>query len=268
MMMRPTEPEKTGQPMHELTRRQMLQRGLGGLFLLAGAGGLLSGCSSMGDSDRAEALSDMHWPRDPLSDATGPSTGAAKPMPSPGFDVPAGIIPRSAWARGAPVTARMTRADRPFTKITVHHDGMKGSFNDPSYAAAARRLESIRQGHLSRNPEPFGDIGYHYLIDPAGRVWQGRELVWQGAHVKDRNPGNLGICMLGNYDNQSPNQAQLAALDRFVAEQARKYRVSLMNVKTHREWDGAHTACPGTSLQAYMKVTRAPGGTIARTAFA
>ncbi len=153
------------------------------------------------------------------------------------------------------VPSLMDRA-QPYYRITVHHDGMN-TYTSTDYNATASRLEQIRVAHRARD---FGDIGYHYLIDPAGRVWQGRPLEWQGAHVKATNQGNLGICMLGNYQQQSPNSMQLAALDRFVASRMRAYNIRVGNVFTHQEL--APTLCPGTTLQAAMVSTRRSGALV------
>lgn len=257
----------------EVSRRDLLRRGVSGLVLLAGASAFLGGCASGGGSGEpefAQGLPDINWPRDPLANAAKKNTfsppAQPKPMPQAPTDVvPTGVLPRTAWARGGLITNRMNRADRPYSYITVHHDGIN-AFTNTSQAAAAGRLEMIRKSHLNRSGEPFGDIGYHYLIDPAGRVWQGRPLQWQGAHVKGQNPGNLGICVLGNYNEQTPNRVQLARLNQFVAEQMRTHRVPLGNVKTHREW--ASTECPGESLQYAMISTRNSGGDLRRMAVA
>jgi hypothetical protein len=145
----------------------------------------------------------------------------------------------------------------PYYRITVHHDGMN-AFNSTNQGDAAARLENIRRGHRGRN---FGDIGYHYLIDPAGRVWEGRSLAWQGAHVAKTNQGNLGICVMGNFEQQTPTSQSLAALDQFVIAQMRRFRVPASRVYTHRELKP--TLCPGRSLQSHMVRTRS-GGAIAR----
>jgi N-acetyl-anhydromuramyl-L-alanine amidase AmpD len=120
-------------------------------------------------------------------------------------------------------------------------------------------LERIRAAHRNRG---FGDIGYHYLVDPAGRVWAGRELSWQGAHVANQNPGNLGICVMGNYEIQQPNQAQLEAVERFVAAQMGQYHIRIADVKTHQE--RAQTACPGRSLQPRLSSMRSSSTLLAR----
>jgi len=161
-------------------------------------------------------------------------------------------MPRSAWAKGNPIPKRMDRM-QPIHRITMHHDGMS-PFSDTSVSAAARRLESIRRAHLRRRPQPFGDIGYHYAIDPAGRVWACRPTSWQGAHVRAQNEGNLGIVVLGNYDQQSLNARQRAAIVAFVGSSMQSNGLRNGAVATHQEL--AATACPGRSLQRFMDTAR------------
>lgn len=146
----------------------------------------------------------------------------------------------------------------PVRSITFHHDGMD-AFRDTTEWAAAARLETIRVAHRRRNP-PFGDIGYHYIIDPAGRVWQGRPLDWQGAHVGGQNEGNLGICLLGNYEQQQPTAAQERAVQSFLSAQMAAYRVPPNRVYTHREL--AATLCPGRYLQPRLAAVRAEAGRV------
>ena len=138
----------------------------------------------------------------------------------------------------------------PPRRITIHHDGM-----DPvalhSKADVAHRLDQIRRSHLTRN---FGDIGYHYIIDPMGGVWEGRPMMWQGAHVANQNPHNIGVMCLGNFEVERPTSAQLDSLDRFTSQLMRMYRIPVSEVKTHREL--ASTQCPGRNLQPHINRAR------------
>lgn len=161
-------------------------------------------------------------------------------------------VSRVQWTRSGPVAAKMNRM-RPVRYLTVHHDGMD-PFGSSVMKDAGARLERIRRSHRRRDGGRWGDIGYHYAIDPAGRIWSCRPLSWQGAHVKAHNEGNIGIVMLGNYDRQQVNTAQEAALQKALATLMKTYRVSVGNVRTHQEW--APTACPGRSLQAYVELLR------------
>ena len=145
----------------------------------------------------------------------------------------------------------------PVRRITVHHDGMP-PVDLRSSAEVASRIDMIRQSHQRRG---WGDIGYHYIVDASGTVWEGRPLSWQGAHVANQNPGNLGVLVLGNFQAQTPTGAQLSALDRFIASRLEAYRLGVSSVVTHQEL--APTECPGRALQAYMSSTRRPSGRLA-----
>ena len=72
-----------------------------------------------------------------------------------------------------------------------------------------------------------------------------------------QNPGNLGIVVLGNYDRQSPNRAQKAAIVSFLASQSSQYSVPVSRIRTHQEL--AATACPGKSMQRFMVNIRGNG---------
>ncbi len=240
--------------MHDMdqdTRRQLLRTGLA-----AGAFLVLEGCASsprrpgVRVSPQQPSASDWEFQSHKPKWLDGGSTG------SPTTTV--GVIPRATWTSAKP---KLWDTDpmNGISRITVHHDGMS-SFTSTSQAAAAQRLESIRNSHV--NSRGWADIGYHYIVDPAGRVWEGRPIDRQGAHVADNNPHNLGVMMLGNYDQQSPTNAAAKALDDFVAAMMRRYGVPVGRVYTHQEIKP--TACPGTSLQRVMESARSRGGVLAR----
>lgn len=216
-------------------------------FVLLGMSALLAGCSSTPTQTGTSSLPGPVWkPRDLPPEPT--PTPSAPPSTVGG---PPNVIARSRWSGGDPVPAMMDRMTT-ITWITVHHDGM-----DPFYAtdegSSKARLESIRRAHRAKG---WGDIGYHYIVDRNGRVWEGRPLKWQGAHVKDCNPGNIGVMCMGNFDKQAPSQAQTAALNRHVTWLMTNYRITISRVRTHQEWPSAATACPGVSLQRYMVAVR------------
>ena len=156
------------------------------------------------------------------------------------------IIPRATWTRSstsASSTVAMGRIDR----ITVHHEGWHPvHFTDARQTI--RRLQQIRQIHTRDNH--WADIGYHLVIDRAGRIWEGRPMCYQGAHVRDQNEHNLGIMCLGNFDRQSPTRAQLAGLQRTLTDFRHRLRIPAGNVLTHQEINP--TRCPGAALQRHM----------------
>ena len=163
--------------------------------------------------------------------------------------------PRSMWARGFPDRMQMDPMLPP-KYVTIHHDGMT-PFYGLTDVEARGRLELIRNGHRGKG---WGDIGYHYVVDRAGHVWQGRDVLrYQGAHVKDRNEHNIGVMCLGNFVVQKPSSDQVEGLNHVVATLRAAYRIPASNVRTHREWKGAHTACPGDGLQTRVAVLRKSG---------
>jgi hypothetical protein len=216
----------------------------------------LAGCQSR---PKAEDIPGPARPAGSPAPTTGPLTRGPVPTPAPApGSVP--VLPRAMWTSAGVARMQHINPMNGVNRITVHHDGMT-PFTSTSQADAARRIEQIRQAHLQRRAktgEYWADIGYHYVIDPGGRVWEARSIQYQGAHVQDQNEHNLGVMCLGNYDQQSPAPATLASLDRFIADQMRRYRVPIGRVYTHQEINP--TACPGRSLQRYLVSTRAPGG--------
>ncbi|MEL6329855.1 MAG: peptidoglycan recognition family protein [Planctomycetota bacterium] len=172
------------------------------------------------------------------------------------YSVPSGVIPRRAWATYGP-NRRLADPMRRISAVTIHHDGMD-AFGSPHYGDAAERLEKIRRSHVGRG---WADVGYHFAIDPGGRVWAARPLELQGAHVRDHNEHNIGVLVLGNFERERPSEKALGSLERFVSQLTGKYRLTARQVHTHREW--APTACPGRHLQPFVDRSRMPGGLIA-----
>jgi hypothetical protein len=110
----------------------------------------------------------------------------------------------------------------PLQIITVHHTATPN--NDPDPAATVR---AIYEYHAITND--WGDIGYHFLIDESGTVYEGRysgddgipafnadgDLV-TGFHSVGYNSGALGIALLGTLDQQGPTDAAKASLIRLI----------------------------------------------------
>jgi hypothetical protein len=186
------------------------------------------------------------------------------PSPAPREDrgtVALQVQPRDSWRAAAAKTAKMKRMGK-VTRITIHHSATTCVDDRPGTAIAA--IRSIQRYH--QQEQGWGDIGYHYLIDRAGRVWTGRQDSWQGAHAGDdeRNRGNLGICLLGNFlprDDGAPPKAQLEALERLVAATVERHGLSPKAVVSHA--DLKETDCPGPYVETALTAIR---GKLNRTA--
>ena len=188
----------------------------------------------------------------------------------------AAVIPRSGW--GADESLRFdangeelwTREYFPIQKLLVHHTA--GANHDANPAATVRAIyyyHAVTQG--------WGDIGYHYLIDDAGRVYEGRysrdyptgtmpsaddAQGWGvvAGHARGYNAGSLGFSVLGTYTSEAPTTAAQGSLVRMLAWASIKHgldprgsgtyvnpisgaTVSTSNIAGHRDYNS--TACPG-----------------------
>lgn len=164
------------------------------------------------------------------------------------------IISRSSWGASTEVPRHMSRHLTPWSKITVHHTAMPlGS--STSLPARCAEMRTIQRSHLNK-AEGWGDVGYHYLIDPEGRIYEGRRLAWRGAHVGGQNDHNLGVSLMGNYDVQRPSRAALASLGRLIDDLRATNGIPRNQVTYHREWPTANTECPGTYVVPWVEAYR------------
>ena len=63
----------------------------------------------------------------------------------------------------------------------------------------AKTVEQIRAEHKRQG---WSDIGYHYVIDLAGRVHLGRDVDISGAHVSGYNSYSIGVVYVGGLENR------------------------------------------------------------------
>lgn len=217
------------------------------------------GFDRRGDRERARAeraagllVADDPELRERLTEraATPVGHGPAAPVPA----VALAMMTRSTW-KAAAARTRSMKPMGPVHRITIHHSAT--ACRDARTSAAIAAIRSIQRYH--QDEQGWGDIGYHFLIDPAGRVWTGRAVDWQGAHAGDdeRNQGNVGICLLGNYtpgDQGPPQPAQIDALAALVQQLCVRHGVAAKDVVTHRELK--QTDCPGPYLQTAVEGLR------------
>jgi hypothetical protein len=166
-----------------------------------------------------------------------------------------GVLERSRWRAKPPRQADLTPVGGPWTRITVHHSAEVGD-TAPGVALSdsVATLQRIQKVHMDRGDPNHGwaDIGYHFLIDGSGRVFEGRSLKWQGAHARgDNNVQNIGVCLLGDYSKRAPGRAELQALEDLLDALRERHDIPLRGVATHREL--VATACPGPALQAWVE---------------
>lgn len=164
-----------------------------------------------------------------------------------------GIVSRATWHASAPRTERMEKNKGGWRRITVHHSAEENAPElDGSIAETADAIRQMQKSHMESKSPRWGDIGYHFLIDPAGHIFQGRELTWQGAHADgDNNIQNIGICLIGNFDEERPTRAALDSLRKLLDTLRAENSIASSAVYGHQ--DLKSTRCPGKYLEPWVK---------------
>jgi len=197
------------------------------------------------------------------------------------------VIPRVDW--GADESLRFDSSGKeiwppafyPVQKLIVHHTATQN--NDPNPAATIRSIYYYHAVTLG-----WGDIGYNFLIDEAGRIYEGRhtsdypsgssptEENSQGygvtaAHAQGYNSGTVGIALLGTLTNQDATPAARSALEKLLAWESDHHGIdpqssslyvnpvsgtqaTFPNIAGHR--DVAATECPGGVFYATLPTIR------------
>ncbi len=202
---------------------------------------------------------------DPSDVAVGEPAGdtAALDLQAAAFTPKPVIYSRSQW--GADERMRDKGSLRYFEVHAgfVHHTV---NANDYSQAEVPGLLRSIYAYHTQSRG--WSDIGYNYLVDRFGRIWEGRyggiDRPVVGAHTLGYNDHSFALSAIGNFDVKQPPAAMVQAYGALFAwklslhgidASSRSQRVgssTFQAVNGHR--DAASTACPGKYL--YARIPR------------
>jgi N-acetylmuramoyl-L-alanine amidase len=157
----------------------------------------------------------------------------------------------------------------------VHHTAGANSYTKAQSASIVRAIELY---HVQGNG--WNDIGYNFLVDKYGQIFEGRyggiSRPVVGAHAQGFNSGSVGISLIGDYSSTSISPAARAALASLIAWRldlahidplSKVVRVSSGNprypagtaitlnaISAHR--DVYPTSCPGSSLYAQLPSLR------------
>jgi uncharacterized protein with LGFP repeats len=128
----------------------------------------------------------------------------------------------------------------------------------------------------------WSDVGYNFLVDRFGRIWEGRaggvDRAVLGAHTGGFNAHSFGVAVLGNFVHTKPTPQTLDAIERIIAWKfshygeapgldpssdttlvsagggtdrwARGRDVDFVRISGHR--DAGATECPGKYLYAKL----------------
>jgi hypothetical protein len=153
----------------------------------------------------------------------------------------------------------------------VHHTAGSNSYTRAQSAAIVRGIEIY---HVKGNG--WNDIGYNFLVDRYGQVFEGRyggaEKNVIGAHAEGFNTGSTGVALIGTYGSTGPTPAERSALVKLLAWRldvahvdpvsrltyasggnprfAQGAPVPLRAVSGHR--DTGFTSCPGAVVYAQL----------------
>jgi hypothetical protein len=159
----------------------------------------------------------------------------------------------------------------------IHHTDTGNGY---SRAAVPGIIRGIYAYHVQGNG--WCDVGYNYLVDRFGRIWEGRyggiTRAVIGAHTGGFNYDSFGTSLIGTYDSAQPSAAMLSAVEKLFAWRLGGYyrdptRTSVLTaasfsgsrhragtdvrfstVSGHRDAD--YTTCPGHAAYADLPAIR------------
>ncbi len=189
----------------------------------------------------------------------GPAVEEAKSMVlpqevTPGVPQPP-IISRAGWGADESLTDSELEYERPQV-LVIHHTATKNLAADP--AATVRAVYYYHAVTLG-----WGDIGYNFLIDRQGNIYEGRKggdgVV--GGHARRYNYGSIGIACIGDFNVADITPQMEQALVDLIAWEADRYGIDprkgsyfidgeFPNIVGHR--DLLQTSCPGERLYQQM----------------
>ena len=181
------------------------------------------------------------------------------------------IVTRRAWDASEEIRRGPPRYADAIHFAVVHHTA---GTNDYTPAQSAAIVKGIEIYHVAGNG--WNDIGYNFLVDRYGQVFEGRyggvtkNVV--GAHAGGFNTGSVGVAVIGNYGKRPISAAAQAALVRLLGwrldlahvdplssvtwrsggngEFPAGTPVTLRAIAGHR--DTGYTDCPGDALYAQL----------------
>ncbi|MCU1672098.1 MAG: N-acetylmuramoyl-L-alanine amidase, family 2 [Frankiales bacterium] len=221
-------------------------------------------------------------PQDLRVELVDPGTSAADLRPSPrdvaraAQDQPA-VLTRADWGADESIRRGSPSYNATVKVGFVHHTDTANGY---SMSEVPAMLRSIYAYHVKSNG--WSDIGYNYLVDRFGRVWEGRyggiTKAVIGAHTGGFNTGSFGTSLLGTFTTEVPPPVMLTSLQQLFAWKLGAYyrdpigKATLRSagggtskyaagtyhsfdvVSGHR--DAGDTSCPGNATYARMPSIR------------
>ncbi len=177
-------------------------------------------------------------------DTENPNLSCSCPRPN--------TISRSTWCPNNNCPPDATPVPTNVKFLIVHHTAT--SNNQSDWAAVVRAIWNY---HVNSNG--WDDIGYNFLVDPNGNIYDGRPDDTKGAHFSGHNSETSGISFLGTYTTTAPSSASIGAFENLAAWKACQKNIDVLAIKYHSSSglnlhtisghrDGGNTTCPGDML--------------------
>jgi hypothetical protein len=201
---------------------------------------------------------------------------ATQAQPSPTALSKPGVISRSAWGSPDGQGSRASVSRYPVKHMVVHHTADSNIRPSGGWAARVRAIWSFHT--ITRG---WGDVGYNYLIDPDGNIYEGRAGGDDAVAFHDTgNYGSMGVALIGTYSSTPPSSAAQNALVGLLAWKASQKGIDplgssyyygcdiskycrpfnggaiVANIAGHRQVTPGHTTCPGDATMALMPSIR------------
>ena len=200
-----------------------------------------AGPALQGPRTGSQATSSTWNANDPAARLAGRSGTATDPATAAG---PAARLAPYIAGSGAKELFYPNKADRPWRYIVVHHS-----------ASTAGNYDEIDREH--RKLLGYDGCGYHFVIGNGNGSGDGQIEVaqrWnaqkQGVHCRNARSNDvdeygIGICLVGDLDQQPPTQRQVAATRALISYLSGRYRIEPARISTHAHLAATPTACPG-----------------------
>lgn len=186
------------------------------------------------------------------------------------------IVRRRAWGANEKWRNGGPWFNRTIKQVHVHHTVNSNDYEPEDVPALLRGIYRYHTKSLG-----WSDIGYNFLVDRFGGIWQGRAggsgRPVLGAHTLGFNSTSTGIAVIGNFELVEPDGPVITSIVRLAAWKLDKYdrtpagnavvrsrgsdrfpsgeKVRLPVIDGHR--DTNETACPGAHLYAALPRIRA-----------
>jgi len=181
------------------------------------------------------------------------------------------VITRPSWGANEAIRRASPSYARSVQFAVVHHTAGTNSYTAAQSAAIVRGIEVY---HVKGNG--WNDIGYNFLVDKYGQVFEGRyggvDKNVIGAHAEGFNTGSVGVALIGTYQTAAPTAAEKTALVNLLAWRLDLAHVDPLSTLTYASGgnprfpagtpvflravsghrDTGFTTCPGAALYAQL----------------